>query len=279
MIIFQVILAAVFLYALACVLIYCVQHRLVFEGTKEHEGSPTDLDLAFEDVWLESQGNNKVHGWFVPHEDSKGAILICHGNYGNISHRLETLKIFHDLGFETLIFDYQGYGKSTGIASEEDVYYDSEQALKFLMKRTQSQAEDLIFFGRSLGGGPATYLAEKYKPKQLILESTFLTIPDVGAKVYWYLPIRVLSRVKFANIERVKAISCPVLHIHSPDDELIPFDHAKELHAHSGSEHDIIELKGNHGKGFLETGTPYIEALEGFLDGSLEKAVESGLTV
>lgn len=273
MIVLQVFLGALIIYGIVCLIMYFIQHRLVFEGTEEHVGSPSDYSLVYEDVWLESRHNNKVHGWFVPCEESKGSILLCHGNYGNISHRLETLKIFNDLGFDVFIFDYQGYGKSTGMASEADVYYDSEQALKYLMKKTGKEASELIFFGRSLGGGPATYLAEQYKPKQLILESTFLTIPDVGAKIYWFLPIKLLSRVKFANIDRVKAISCPVLHIHSPDDELIPFDHAKELHAQSGSEHDIIEIKGDHGRGFLETGESYIEALRHFLNGTLEKKV------
>jgi len=255
----------VVMYAGTLVFLYVFQSRLLYFPYREIERTPGDAGLKYSDAVFVTRDGVKLHGWFVPAVNPRGVILFCHGNAGNISHRLETIGIFNRLGLSTFIFDYRGYGVSEGKPTEAGTYADGEAALAWLEEHQNVTPGDIIFFGRSLGGAVAAHLARKSTPKALILESTFTSVDDIGRDLYPWVPVRLLSRFDYSTIGMIGDVRCPVLVIHSPDDELVPFSHARRLYERASEPKDFLTLTGDHNAGFLRTGDRYVAGLDAFL--------------
>lgn len=248
--------------------LYLAQASLLYlpnVPTRALVATPQDVGLAYETVWLTAQDGVRLHGWYVPAKAARAGLLFFHGNAGNISHRLDSLRIFHELSLNVLIFDYRGYGQSQGHPSEEGTYLDAQAAWRYLTGDRQIEPENIVLFGRSLGGAVATWLAARTKPGALILESTFTSVPDLAADIYWWLPARKLARLRYATIEYLQQVRCPVLIVHSPQDEIIPYRHALALFTAAHSPKEFLELRGDHNSGFLLSGERYIQGLDGFL--------------
>ncbi len=243
------------------------QHRLVYFPDNTLYASPQQIGLPFEDVYFQTEDGINLHGWHVSaRKDSyKGMLLFFHGNAGNISHRLESIRLFNQLGLDVFIFDYRGYGQSEGAVSEIGTYKDADAAWRYLTEEKDIPQEEIILFGRSLGGGVASELATKVKAKGLILESTFTSIVDVGAKAYPLLPVRWLSRIRYSTKNRMASIDLPLLVIHSRDDDLIPFEHGEMLHQLAGDNARLVPISGNHNDGFMLSGRVYTKALYQFI--------------
>jgi hypothetical protein len=156
----NIVISAVTVYAVILLLVFLFQARLVYfpEVARALVATPRAVGLDFEEVRLAADGET-LHGWWVPANAARGAVLIFHGNAGNISHRLDYLTMFNRLGYATLIIDYRGYGKSTGTPSEDGTYRDGEAAWRHLIEARQLKPQDIVLFGESLGGGVATWLA------------------------------------------------------------------------------------------------------------------------
>ncbi|MFT5134692.1 MAG: fermentation-respiration switch protein FrsA (DUF1100 family), partial [Gammaproteobacteria bacterium] len=217
------------------ILIYLFQHRLVYFPNRQLSLSPIDIGMEFEEIFLTTRDNLSLHAWYIPKSGAEKTLLFFHGNAGNISHRLESLQIFHDLGLSILILDYRGYGLSEGHPHEMGTYLDAEAAWNYLINEQRLRAQDIIIFGRSLGGGIASWLANEKAPAALILESTFTSIADMGSLRYPFLPVKFLSRIHYPTIDRVGQIQSPILFIHSPEDELIPYQHGQALYARAAA--------------------------------------------
>jgi len=225
------------------------------------------VDLDYEDVRLRTSDNVGIHGWWVPAKAAaRGAVLILHGNAGNISHRLEYLAMFHRLGYSTLIVDYRGYGTSDGTPSEDGTYRDAEAAWQHLVQARQVKPGDVVLFGESLGGGVATWLALQHPPRALLLASTFTSAPDLGAEVYPWLPVRLLARVDYNNLDRIRRIAVPVLIAHSRTDDIIPFRHGQRLFDAASEPKQFLELAGGHNDGFVFMREEWVGAVATFLD-------------
>ena len=225
--------------------------------------------MPYESVKLVTKDNVQLDGWFVPSHKTRGVILFFHGNAGNISHRLDSLILFHQLGLSTLIFDYRGYGRSQGKPSEQGTYLDAEAAWEYLTKDRNFQPEKIILFGRSLGAAVASHLATIYSPGGLILESCFTSVPDIASDVYPFLPARLLSQFEYNALENLENISCPVLIVHSPNDEIIPYKHGRALYEAAREPKHFLELRGGHNDGFLITGKAYMAGLDNFVSKTL----------
>jgi fermentation-respiration switch protein FrsA (DUF1100 family) len=251
--------------------LYFLQDRLLYFPLSHISTTPADIGLAYETIELTTSDRVKLSGWFIPTENARATVLFFHGNAGNISHRLESIEVFHRLGLSVLIIDYRGYGQSQGKPSEYGTYLDAEAAWQYLVKERQIPPEQIILFGRSLGGAVAAWLAQQHSPGALILESTFTSVPDVAAKHYPFLPVRWLVRAQYNSQERLPTIKCPVLIIHSPDDEIIPFEHGRQLFAVAPEPKDFLQLTGGHNEGFLITGQAYQAGLAKFINTYLEQ--------
>ncbi len=252
-------------YAAIMIFVYFTQSRMLYYPVKEIEATPLDIGLRYEEVTFRTRDGITISGWYIPAEGEKGVLLFCHGNAGNISHRLDSIKIFHDLGLGVLIFDYRGYGRSEGKPSEEGTYLDAEAAWDYLLEARGKPRDKIIVFGRSLGGAVATELALRKDPIGLIIESGFTSVPDLGRKFYPWLPVRLLSRFRYATLEKIGSIKCPKLIVHSPEDEIVPFAHGKAIYDKASPPKEILAISGDHNEGFLISGKKYTEGLHKFL--------------
>jgi len=252
-------------------LVYLFQHKLIYYPSRSIYYTPSDAGLNYRDIELKTKDNLALHAWYVPNDSARATVIFCHGNAGNISGRLETIRTLHRLGLNVLIFDYRGYGKSEGRPSEKGTYRDAEAAWEYVTKNLEIPANRIILMGRSLGGPVAARVAATRDPAALILESTFTSAADLATEIYPWLPVRRLIRYRYDTQAMLDRVNCPVLVAHSRDDRLIPFHHGRDLFKRAREPREFLEMEGSHGGGFSETGRPYIEALDRFLTKSLEK--------
>ncbi len=246
-------------------LIYIFQARFVYFPDPKLLLSPADAGMDFEQILLNTSDKVSIHGWYIPRPDSLYTLIFLHGNAGNISHRLDSLRIFHQLGLSVVIIDYRGYGLSSGSPTEAGTYRDAEAVWDYLISEQQLSAQNIIIFGRSLGGGIATWLARKHPPAALILESTFTSIPDMASLMYPYLPIRWMGRIHYPNLERIDQIKCPILFIHSPEDKLVPYAFGRKLYERARPPKSFLTIQGGHNDGFLLSGSRYTDGIENFI--------------
>jgi uncharacterized protein len=269
----RILVLCVFGYALLLTFLYFYQSRMLFLPdipSRVVENLPSVVNLTYEPVELVTSDKVHLDGWFIPAPRERGVILFCHGNAGNISHRLDSLLLFHKMGFSTLIFDYRGYGNSQGRPTEAGTYLDVEAAWNYLTHKRSITPSQIVLFGRSLGAAIAVHQATLHPPGALILESSFTSVPDMAAELYPFLPARLLSRLKYNVQQQLQKISCPVLVVHSRDDEIIPFKHGRALYAAANEPKQFLELRGGHNDGFLLAGQIYIQGLDNFLSEWIE---------
>lgn len=265
---FKILIALLVFYILAFTAIYFLQVLFIYAPhmpSRELTASPADIPLEYEDVYLETLDQETIHGWYIPAKDSKQSVLFFHGNAGNISHRLETINIYNKLGVNFFIFDYRGFGKSTGKPSEKGTYLDAKATWEFLINQKQFKPENIIIAGRSLGGGVASELTKNVKPAMLILESTFTSMVDVSRIHYPFMPASWIVKHRYESIHNMKDITCPVMIIHSKYDEVIPIEQGKKLFDAANEPKSFIELQGGHGSGFLLSKQVYVDALDNAL--------------
>jgi fermentation-respiration switch protein FrsA (DUF1100 family) len=265
-------LAAAGAYAALLVALYLGQASLLYLPhipSRALQAAPSDIGLAYETVWLEASDGVRLHGWYLPHDKPRGGLLFFHGNAGNVSHRLDSLRIFHELGLSVLIFDYRGYGLSEGRPDEEGTHRDALAAWRHLTETRGIPARRAVLFGRSLGAALAAWLAARERPGGLILESAFTSVPDLAAELYRWLPARRLARLEYATRDYLAGVACPVLVAHSPEDEIIPYHHGRDLFEAARPPKSFLELKGDHNTGFLLTGGRYLRGLDRFLSDRL----------
>lgn len=265
----KIIIALALFYIAAMIAIYFAQALFIYAPnipTRELSSTPADIGLAFEEVTLRTADNEKLHGWFIPavstNNQLEKTVLFMHGNAGNISHRLETIRIYHQLGLNFFIFDYRGYGQSTGNTSEAGTYLDAAAAWDYLIGEQNMDAKQIIIAGRSLGGGIASELANNVTPAMLILESTFTSMPDASKKHYPFMPISIILKHRYETLNKLKNISCPIVIVHSRNDEVIPFSHAEINFERANQPKKFIELRGGHGNGFLLSKRDYVAGLQ-----------------
>lgn len=269
---FTLLIAAASFYVLLALMLFLFQDRMVFLSNlpgRALTATPRDAGFDYEDVTLETSDGLKLHGWYVPTVLARGVVLFLHGNAGNISHRLDSIAIFRELGLDTLIIDYRGYGQSQGKPSERGTYLDAEAAWHYLVSNRGVAAERIIVFGRSLGGAVAAWLANQYRPAALIIESSFSSALDMAHKLYPFMPVRLITRLDYPVKLYVSRLYCPLLVIHSRDDEIIPFAMAEANYNSAADPKSLLEIWGDHNNGFLLSGDHYLSGLNEFIQENL----------
>lgn len=241
------------------------QSRLLYFPSPDIITTPGQIGLAYEDISFTATDGTHLSGWFIPAENNKTTILVCHGNAGNISDRLETIEFFNRLGYAVFIFDYRGYGHSEGSPSERGTYLDAQAAWDFLMNTKQMTPESIILFGRSLGGAIAARTAVANQPKACILESSFISVPELATDLYPFLPAKLLCRFDYNTLAAVAKISSPLLITHSKDDEIVPFSHGQRLFQAAREPKTLLTIHGGHNTGFVQSAPQYQKGLQQFL--------------
>lgn len=251
-------------FVLAAVL-YFMQPKFLYSPVRDVFSTPAELGLDLEDVVFKSVDGLNLAGWYVPVENPKFTLLFCHGNGGNIAHRLDSINIFHKLGLNCFIFDYRGYGDSRGKPSEEGTYLDAMAAYKWLTEEKKTQASDIIIFGRSLGGTIAAQLAGKVEARALVVESAFTSYVEMGKEYYPYMPVRWFARFSYRTIDYIRDVHCPLMFIYSRNDEIVPYKFGLELYEAANEPKEFIEIFGGHNDCFLVSGEIYTEVWEKWL--------------
>lgn len=227
------------------VLLLFLENALVYRPTsarQDWEPSPTP---EVRDIHLKSQDGSDIHAWWWPAPGSRGAILYCHGNAGNLSHRGPGLVNLHNLlGESILIFDYPGYGKSGGRPSEQGCYWAAEAGYDWLVHTQKIEPTNIILYGGSLGGGVAVDLASKRDHRALVLFSTFTSAPDVAANLYPWLPVRWLMRNRFDSLGKIGKCRKPVFMVHGTNDSLIPFKLGRRLFEAASEPKMFLAIEG-----------------------------------
>ncbi len=260
------VLIIVGVYGALVVLLFFAQDRLLYYPAHQVYQTPSAKGWSFEDLRL-SVGGETIAAWYVHTERTRrGVVLFSHGNAGNIADRLESVGVFRDLGLDVLIYDYGGYGDSSGKASEPRLYDDIRAAYSYLIEERRIAPDEIVLFGRSLGAGPTCQLATEVQAAAVIIESAFRSVPAMAHELYPWLPSRLLVRTHFDNESKIKDIRAPLLVVHSPDDSIIPYSHGERLFELALPPKQLLKIRGDHNEGFWESGELYRGGLESFLE-------------
>ncbi len=242
----RLVLVALATYACVCMMFAAFQRQLIYYPSREYEATPQEYGLAFEDVSLTTGDGEQIIGWYVPAPDSQATVLFCHGNAGNISHRLHAIQLLHNSGFNVLIFDYRGFGQSSGSPDEAGLYTDAVAAWDYLVETRGIPKGRIIVLGRSLGGAVAIELATRVKPVGLIVEATFTRMADVARHLYPLLPSGLFLKDRYDSVDKIAQVTCPKLFLHGTQDTLIPFDMGRQLYEAAVAPKVFIETPGDH---------------------------------
>lgn len=229
--------------------------------------TPADYNLPFEDVWFTSSDSVKLHGWLISSSPFNHILLFCHGNAGNISHRLDNVRLLHQRGISVFIFDYRGYGRSDGRISEKGFYLDAEAAHEVAKKWAEKHQAKLIVFGRSLGGIAATHLGATKSCDALILESTFT---NMGAMARAHYPLPYAERLlkhRLNAVGEIGQVDAPILFFHGDSDRVVPIRLGRGLYEAAPNPKEFVVIPGaGHNDTFYVAGKDYFDKLEGFVE-------------
>ena len=248
-----------------------LDRQFIFFPDQELVGTPGDRGLEYEEVFFSASDGVKLHGWFVPSE-KEATLLWFHGNAGNIGHRLENLEMLHSrLGVNVFIFDYRGYGRSKGSASEKGTYLDAEAAIEYVRSRQgPDNKESLVLFGRSLGCAVAVEMATRHRVRGIILESPFTSIRAMGQRTYPFLPVGILSRLveaRYDSLSKIGEVHSPLMIIHGDRDDTVPIELARELFEAANEPKRFYTIEGaDHNDTYWVGGETYFDALRRFVE-------------
>jgi len=240
------------------------EHQQTYHPIRSLSAEPSQLGRPWEQAQITTNDGVQLHGWFFPaNPDSPRkhlAVLVCHGNAGNISHRLGLYDALLATGINVLAFDYRGFGLSAGTPGENGTYLDARAAHTWLQARAFAP-EHILVYGESLGGGIASELALSSPCGALILDKTFTSLPDIGSELFPFLPVHTLGSIRYNTRARLPQIRIPVLILHSRADSLIPFHHAEDNFAAANQPKWLQESSGDHNDGILDR-TRFLASIE-----------------
>jgi len=267
----RLVIIALLTYLGVCLFVALFQRRFIYVPSRAYDGTPADAGLQYEDLTLTTGDGLSIGAWYVPRTEAKASAIFCHGNAGNISHRIHTIDTLHNLGLNVLIFDYRGYGRSEGKPSEKGTYEDAETAWRYLVETRGESPNRVIVVGRSLGGGVAIELARRHEPGALVVESTFTNLVDAAREHFSFLPVRLLLIHRYDSIAKVPHIKCPKLFLHGNMDGLIPLTLGRKLFEAGAEPKQFIETPGGHNEAGFTYSPEYTAQLGAFIDDALSQ--------
>ncbi len=231
------------------------EEAFIFFPSATIEARPDELGLDYEEVRFEADDGARLHGWFVPGAAGGPGVTIVwfHGNAGNISHRLERLaELRRRFGVAVFLFDYRGYGLSSGSPSEQGFYRDGRAAVHEARSRRPDDA--LVLLGVSLGGAVATQIALDDAPEALVLESAFLSAPAMARTLYPFLFFDPPLRNRFDTRAKLPDVGARILMFHGAKDETVPLKQGQELFELAPEPKRFLAIEGAHDNDLYQVG-------------------------
>jgi hypothetical protein len=237
------------------------------------EATPAALGLTFEDITLITEDGVQLNGWWLPHPQARGTIIHCHGNAGNLGHRVELAADLHRLGLNVFMFDYRGYGRSRGWPNERGLYRDARAAYEFVrVQYGNTEQPPILVHGQSLGGAVAAQLALDKPVRGLIIESAFTSVPDMARQLYPLLPLHLICSARYDTTAKLARLTIPKLVAHSSADEMIPYAMSRQLFEAAAAPKKFVTLNGGHNDGIWTA--EYQRALQDFVNQTLGPAAK-----
>jgi fermentation-respiration switch protein FrsA (DUF1100 family) len=230
-------------------------NSLLYFPSRTFLETPAETGLPSRDLELETDDGERLHGWWIGARSERlGHLLLCHGNAGNVGDRVLHAELLTAVGLDVLLFDYRGYGRSTGRPSEQGTYRDARAALSCLLGQLEVDASRVFYLGESLGGAVALELALEHPPAGLALLSTFTSVRDMGRAHYPFVPTAVVPDA-YPTLRRIRELRSPLLVLHGERDEIVPLSHGialfdaapepKRMHVFPDLGHnDLVPLAG-----------------------------------
>lgn len=231
-------------YLVLLLFLYFYQSKLIYFPERRISATPAQVGLPFENILIKV-GTNTLHGWFVAADSGAPVVLFCHGNAGNIGDRLEFLDLIHASGLAVFIFDYSGYGQSTGKPGEQQTYRDAEAAYQWLKDRGYDDG-DILVYGRSLGGAVAAYLSRGKRFRAVVLEAAFPSLASVGQRHYPWIPVGLVIRHRYLTSAYLRASQSPIVVVHNRHDEIVPFALGQKLFRDAPEPKTLVVAEGTH---------------------------------
>ncbi len=262
-----ILIRAIIGFTIVLMLFRWYEHRQTYHPSRNVDVAVREFAGPSEDVFFRTRDNVQLNGWFFPAPTNSTrrhlAVLLCHGNGGNISHRVDVCSVLRGMGLNVFVFDYRGYGLSEGRPSEQGTYLDAQAAYQWLRNKG-FEVKHIIAHGESLGGGVATELCLRETLGGLVLQSTFTSLPDIGAELFPWLPVRLLGSIRYDTIRKLPQLSIPVLVMHSRDDGLIRFQHSERNFTAAREPKLFCELQGGHNDPLADQ-EAFVAGIEKFL--------------
>lgn len=193
--------------------------------------TPASAGLTYRAVELRTGDGERLHGWWVQRRAAGlGSLLLCHGNAGNVGDRVAHADVLTRVGFDVLLFDYRGYGSSSGRPDEQGTYRDACAALRWLLDRPDVDPGRVLYLGESLGGAVALELALEHPPAGLVLLSAFTSVRDMARIHNPLIPAAIVPDA-YPSLRLIADLQAPLLVLHGEDDMIVPAEHAHALHA------------------------------------------------
>jgi uncharacterized protein len=243
------------LYLLAIGILMAFEDRFVYHPVPAaRRWSEPPSGFSAQDVYLHSADGTFVSGRWFPRDGAAGAVLICHGQAGNLSLECGPRQLtgwLEDIGVSVFIFDYPGFGRSGGIPTEGGCYAAATAAFDWLTATQHVPPEQVLIYGRSLGTGVAVDLASQRPHRALILVNPYTSLPDVAARGFGLWPANLVMRNRFPSLAKIGLCSGPTLIVHGTDDNLIPFALGRELFEAANEPKRFLSVEGGRHSGGL----------------------------
>ncbi len=223
-----------------------------------------------EDVWVKSAGDERIHGWFVraARQPAAATVLYCHGNGGNLTNVGWIAEELSRRGFDAVVFDYRGYGRSDGKLKDEwGLYADTEAVYDYLIRERGAKLDRLVIYGQSLGSTAAIDLASRKRCAALIVESGLSSASEMGAIAFPWLPrwLHFLARNRFESARKIASVGCPVLITHGTKDEIIPVEQGRRLYESARDPKRLLIVEGGDHNLVGAGGDRYLNSISEFI--------------
>jgi uncharacterized protein len=236
---------------------------LTYFPAKEIAQTPADFRLPYRELRFDTGDDERLFGWWITTERIPpiGHILLCHGNGGNVGDRLIDADLLCGAGFNLLLFDYRGYGRSTGRPDEEGTYRDAFAAKDALLAQPECDPARVLYLGESLGGAIALTLAEQSPPRGLVLQSTFTSLRAVAHHHYPVIPSAMVPDA-YPSIRRIGKLRVPLLLLHGDQDDVVPLSEGRALYEAGPEPKRMHVFKGLGHSDLVSAGTEYARVIK-----------------
>ncbi len=239
-----ILISLIVFYITFCVLFYFFQHFIFFRPEILPSSFKYKYPFPFTELEFDTEDGGRINGIHFKVPSSRGVVFYLKGNSRSVKGWGKFAKDFLSNGYDFVMIDYRGFGKSRGKRSQMRLFNDSQFMYKWLRERYKE--EDIILYGRSLGSGIAARIASWNNPQLLILDSPYYSFYHNTKRFAFWTPLKWILRYDIRTDQYLKTVNCPVQIIHGTKDRLFPFNQSERLQALFPEKIELAPIEGAH---------------------------------